>query len=180
MHSRLQPKKAARTSLRTTSAFEGCALPALGASKVETYIYPTEIQATNLCFRRHRRDNEANRQCLGAGMSDITEQIRKEIREWQKQSGVRVPEQVQQILVAAVSAIVYDPHPGWRLPTGMEPWPSKDEGLREIQQDAIKKIPDILVDLAKASPGEAGINTFTLLHSGPNMLEKLCPFDKGH
>jgi hypothetical protein len=113
-------------------------------------------------------------------MSDIAEQIRSEIRAWQKQSGVSVSEQVLQIIVAAVSAIVYDPHPGWRLPTGMGPWPSKDEGLQEVQQDAIKKIPDILSSLARASPGEASINTFTLLHSAADMLAKFCPFDKGH
>lgn len=113
-------------------------------------------------------------------MSDIAEQIRREIRAWQKQSGVSVSEQVLQIIVAAVSAIVYDPHPGWRLPTGIKPWPSKDEGLQEVQQDAIKKIPDILSSLAGASPGEASINTFTLLHSASDMLAKFCPFDKGH
>jgi hypothetical protein len=111
-------------------------------------------------------------------MSDIAEQIRKEIRVWQKQSGASVSEQAQQIIVAAVSAIVYDPQPGWRLPAEMVPWPSLDEGLREVQQDAIKKIPELLDDIVKRSPGDATINTFTLLHYSSNILDRICPFDK--
>jgi hypothetical protein len=57
-------------------------------------------------------------------MDDIAEQIRNKILEWQRQNAARVSEQAKQIVLAAVSAISYDPHPGWRLPTEMTPWPS--------------------------------------------------------
>jgi hypothetical protein len=111
-------------------------------------------------------------------MSDIAEQIREVIRAWQKQSGVSVSEQALQIIVAAVSAIVYDPHPDWRLPEGIFPWPTKGQGLEEVQQDAIKNLQELLNELAEKSPGEAKINTFTLLHEASNMLDRICPFDK--
>jgi hypothetical protein len=111
-------------------------------------------------------------------MSDIAEQIREEIRAWQKQSGVTISEQALQIIVAAVSAIVYDPHPDWRLPEGIWPWPSKDQGLEEVQQDAIRNLQGILVELASKSPGATNINTFTLLHEASNILDRICPFDK--
>lgn len=111
-------------------------------------------------------------------MADIAEQIRSEIRAWQKQSGVSISEQVLQIIVAAVSAIVYDPHPGWRLPAGVLPWPSEGDALQEIQQDAIRKLPGVFVQLAEKSSGGLHINTFTLLHEASNILDEICPFDK--
>jgi hypothetical protein len=111
-------------------------------------------------------------------MDDIAEQIRNKILEWQRQNAARVSEQAKQIVLAAVSAISYDPHPGWRLPTGMGPWPSFDEGLREVQQDAISKLPEILDELAEQSPDGKNINAFTALHAAPGILDKICPFDK--
>lgn len=111
-------------------------------------------------------------------MSDIAEQIRNKIFEWQKQRAASVSEQAKQIIVATVSAVAYDPHPGWRLPSEMMPWPSMQEGLREVQQDAINKIPEILDRIAEQSPDEKTINTFTLLHVAPGILDKMCPFDK--
>jgi hypothetical protein len=111
-------------------------------------------------------------------MDDIAEQIRSKILEWQNQKGVRVSEQAKQILLAALSAVSYDPHPGWRLPHGIMPWPSMDEGLREIQQDAISKLPEILDSLARQSPDKDNINAFSVLHAASSMLDKFCPFDK--
>ncbi len=58
---------------------------------------------------------------------DIAEQIRSKIQEWQAQRDALVSEQAKQIIIAAVSAILYDPHPGWRLPDEMTPWPSQEE-----------------------------------------------------
>lgn len=109
---------------------------------------------------------------------DIAEQIRNKILEWQKQRYAVVSEQAKQIIVATVSAIYYDPHPGWRLPGGMMPWPSLEEGLSEIQQDAIKKLPEILDTIAENSPDKKSINTFCLLHISQHILNKMCPFDK--
>jgi hypothetical protein len=83
-------------------------------------------------------------------MDAIAEQIRNKILEWQRQTAARVSEQAKQILLAAVSAISYEPYPGWRLPTGMTPWPSMEEGLREIQQDAISKLPPPSAPRSKA------------------------------
>jgi hypothetical protein len=111
-------------------------------------------------------------------MPDITEQIHNELHEWQRKRAARIPEQAQQIIVAAVSAIIYDPYPGWCLPSGMEPWPSMEAGFREIQQDAIKKLPMLLDEVAEKSPGGTNINTFTLLHLISSILDKICPFAK--
>jgi hypothetical protein len=110
---------------------------------------------------------------------DIAEQIRNKILEWQKQRAASVSEQAKQIIVATVSAISYDPHPGWRLPGGMMPWPSLDEGLSEVQQDAINKLPEILDEIASQSKAK-NINTFCLLHIAPHILNKMCPFDKAN
>jgi hypothetical protein len=111
-------------------------------------------------------------------MDDIAEQIRNKILEWQRQNAARVSEQAKQIVLAAVSAISYDPHPGWRLPTEMTPWPSLDEGLLEVQQDAISKLPEILDELAEKSPDGKNISAFTVLHAAPSILDRICPFDK--
>lgn len=111
-------------------------------------------------------------------MRDIAEQIHHEMHEWQRSRAARIPEQAQQIVVAAVSAISYDPHPGWRLPSGMEPFPTMDAGLREVQQDALKKLPELLDEVAGKSPGGKNINTFTLLHLMSSTLDKICPFRK--
>jgi hypothetical protein len=111
-------------------------------------------------------------------MTDIAEQIRSKISEWQQQRAAVVSEQSKQILVAAVSAISYDPHPGWRLPAEMTPWPSVGEGLREVQQDAIDKLPGLLDEIARLSPGGRSINAFVLLHAGAGILDRICPFDK--
>ncbi|WP_442754685.1 hypothetical protein ACNHKD_17075 [Methylocystis sp. JAN1] len=112
-------------------------------------------------------------------MTDIAEQIRSKILEWQQQRAAVVSEQSKQIIVAAVSAISYDPHPGWRLPVEMTPWPSVGEGLREVQQDAINKLPDLLDEVARLSPRGPSINAFVLLHAASDILDKICPFDKG-
>ena len=53
-----------------------------------------------------------------------------------------------------------------------------EDGLREVQQDAINKLPDLLDEIAKNSPNGKNINTFTLLHMMSGILEKICPFDK--
>lgn len=111
-------------------------------------------------------------------MTDIAEEIRNKILAWQKQSAITVSEQAKQIIVATVSAIAYDPHPGWRLPTDMVPWPSAEEGLREVQQDAISKLPEILNDIAAQYPDQKKINTFTLLHVASTILDRMCPFNK--
>jgi hypothetical protein len=111
-------------------------------------------------------------------MHDIAEQIRYEIAGWQRRKNASISEQAQQIIVAAVSAITYDPHPGWRLPTGMQPWPSIETGLREVQLDAIKKLPELLDEIAEKCPGRKNINTFILLHLASGILDKICPFDK--
>lgn len=60
----------------------------------------------------------------------------------------------------------------------MTPWPSVDEGLREVQQDAISKLPEILDELAEQSPDGKNINAFTVLHAAPCILDKIRPFDK--
>jgi hypothetical protein len=44
-------------------------------------------------------------------MHDIAEQIHHQLQIWQKERSACIPEQAKQIIVAAVSAIVYDPHP---------------------------------------------------------------------
>ena len=111
-------------------------------------------------------------------MPDIAEQIHHEMHAWQRDRSARIPEQAQQIIVSAVSAIIYDPHPGWRLPSHMEPWVSMADGLREVQQDAIKKLPELLDELAQESPDGKNINTFILLHRISGILDKICPFDK--
>jgi hypothetical protein len=77
-------------------------------------------------------------------MADIAESIQAEIRKWQSFTGGKVSEQSKQIVIAAVSAIVYDPHPGWGLPSGMEPWPTLEEAMSEVQLDAIGKIGPVL------------------------------------
>jgi hypothetical protein len=53
-----------------------------------------------------------------------------------------------------------------------------DEGLREVQQDAINKLPELLDELAKGSPDRTNINTFVLLHMMSGITERICPFDK--
>jgi hypothetical protein len=111
-------------------------------------------------------------------MPDIAEQIHLQLHAWQKESGARISEQAKQIIVAAVSAIVYDPHPGWRLPSGMGPWPSKEAGLGEVQQDAINKLPELLDEVARKSPDGKSVNTFMLLHMMAGILDRICPFDK--
>jgi hypothetical protein len=111
-------------------------------------------------------------------MRDIAEQIHHEMYEWQRTRSARIPEQAQQIVVAAVSAITYDPHPGWHLPSGMEPYPSMETGLQEVQQDAIKKLPKLLDEVAEKSPGGRNVNTFTLLHLLSGILDRICPFNK--
>lgn len=111
-------------------------------------------------------------------MADIAEQIHHEMHDWQRRREAGISEQAQQIIVAAVSAIAYDPHPGWCLPSGMEPWPSMEAGLREVQQDAIKKLPELLDEVARKSPDGKNINTFILLHMVSGILDKICPFDK--
>jgi len=112
-------------------------------------------------------------------MADVAGQIRTKILAWRQQRAADVSEQSKQIIVAAVSAILYDPHPGWRLPTGMTPWPSMGEGLREVQQDAIDKLPELLDEVARLSPGGRTINAFVLLHAVSAILDRICPFDKG-
>ncbi|TLG73705.1 hypothetical protein [Methylocystis sp. B8] len=111
-------------------------------------------------------------------MHDIAEQIRGKILEWQKRNAASVSEQAKQIVLAAVSAISYDPHPDWRLPDDMMPWPSMDQGLLEIQQDAINKLPKILDELAERSPNGKNIDAFTVLHAASTILDRICPFDK--
>ena len=111
-------------------------------------------------------------------MRDIAQQIHHKIREWQRKKAAGIPEQSQQIIVAAVSAIAYDPHPGWCLPSGVAPNPSMETGLREVQQDPIKKLPELLDEVAKASPGGKNIYTFTLLHLTSSILDRICPFNK--
>lgn len=109
---------------------------------------------------------------------DIAEQIRRRISEWQSNSDATVSEQAMQIVIAAVSAIVYDPHPRWRLPREMMPFPSADAHLREIQQDAIEKIPEVLDEIRMKSGSKHAINTFDMLHLSSDILQKVCPFDK--
>jgi hypothetical protein len=111
-------------------------------------------------------------------MRDIAEQIDHQLQIWQKERSARIPEQAKQIIVAAVSAIVYDPHPGWRLPGAMGFSLSMDEGLREVQQDAINKLPALLDEVANGSPDRTNINTFVLLHMMSGITERICPFDK--
>lgn len=81
-------------------------------------------------------------------MADIAEQIHDQVQAWQGRRSARVPEQAQQVIIAAVSAIVYDPYPGWRLPGGMDFWTSMEDGLREVQHDAINKLPVRLDEIA--------------------------------
>jgi hypothetical protein len=115
---------------------------------------------------------------IGAVVADIAEQIQHQLHAWQIRRSARIPEQAQQVVIAAVSAIVYDPHPGWRLPSGMGFWISMEDGLREVQQDAINKLPDLLDEIAMSSPDGKNIDTFTLLHRMSGVLDRICPFDK--
>jgi hypothetical protein len=111
-------------------------------------------------------------------VADIAEKIHAEISKWQSCAGGRISEQGKQIIVAAVSAIVYDPHPGWRFPSGMEPWPTLEDALVEVQQDAISKLGPALDQIAARSPDGKTINTFEMLHSFHDTLQVLCPFQK--
>jgi hypothetical protein len=111
-------------------------------------------------------------------MPDIAEQIHHQLQAWQKARSARIPEQALQIIVGAISAIVYDPHPGWRLPSQMGPNLSMSDGLREVQQDAINKLPEFLDDVAQKSPDGKNINTFVLLHRMSGLLDEFCPFAK--
>jgi hypothetical protein len=111
-------------------------------------------------------------------VADIAEKINAEISKWRSRTGGRVSEQSKQIIVAAVSAIVYDPHPGWSLPSGMEPWPTLKEALVEVQLDAISKIEPALAQIAAKSPDGKTINTFEMLHSFDGILSASCPFRK--
>jgi hypothetical protein len=53
-----------------------------------------------------------------------------------------------------------------------------EDGLREVQQDAINKLPDLLDDIAKNFPDGKNIDTFTMLHRMGGILDRICPFDK--
>jgi hypothetical protein len=111
-------------------------------------------------------------------VADIAEKIQAEITRWQSCTDGKISEQSKQIVVAAVSAIVYDPHPGWRLPSGMGPWPTLKEAMDEVQQDAISKIGPALEQLAAKSPDGKTVNTFEMLHSFHEILQVWCPFRK--
>jgi hypothetical protein len=111
-------------------------------------------------------------------VADIAEEINAEITRWKVSTGGNISEQGKQIIVAAVSAIVYDPHPGWRLPTGMAPLPTLEEALAEVQQDAIRKIEPILTQIAAKSSDGNTVNTFEMLHSFHEILRVRCPFRK--
>jgi hypothetical protein len=111
-------------------------------------------------------------------VADISERIHAEISKWQSCTDGKISEQGRQIIVAALSGIVYDPHPGWRLPSGMEPWPTLEDALSEVQQDAISKIGPVLEQIAAKSPDGKTVNTFEMLHSFHGILENWCPFRK--
>lgn len=111
-------------------------------------------------------------------MADISEKIHAEISKWQFSTDGKISEQGRQIIVAALSGIVYDPHPGWSLPSGMEPWPTLEDALSEVQQDAISKIGPVLEQIAAKSPDSKTVNTFELLHSFHGILENWCPSEK--
>ncbi|MEK4031917.1 hypothetical protein WOC76_00370 [Methylocystis sp. IM3] len=111
-------------------------------------------------------------------MVDIAEKIHRAITSWESCTGGKISEQGKQIIVSTVRAIVYDPHPGWRLPSGMEPWPTMEEALAEVQLDAISKIGPALDQIAAKSPDGKTVNTFEMLHSFHEILRVWCPFRK--
>jgi hypothetical protein len=109
---------------------------------------------------------------------DIAEKVHAAITSWESCTGGKISEQGKQIIVSAVRAIVYDPHPGWRLPSGMAPWPTMEEALAEVQRDAISKIGPALDQIAAKSPDGKTVNTFEMLHSCHEMFQVWCPFRK--
>jgi hypothetical protein len=80
-----------------------------------------------------------------------------------------VPQPLEELITSSVDAITADPNPNWQE--------TNTERLSQFQRRVIEQIPSLLSEIPRY-PESIMPNTFDVLHSISDILDKICPFEK--